>query len=573
MALDLKRVVLIGFSGSGKSTVARALADRLGMAVIDTDTLVEAQDGRPISRIFADDGEPRFRALERAAVRTAARETGVVIATGGGAFGDAESRRLLAEDGIIVLLEARPETIATRIATQSPDPRPLLAGGDAEALPRIRALKGVRQPIYALADLTVHTDALDVDSVVAEVAAALQRQAQRILRVPGRVEAIVEGPDATASVSPDFGTDLACVVCAASGDYPVYVGWGLIDKLPAKLEAVGASGRCFVVADQGVERFVATALRALRTGGRSAQLFTILSGERSKSLDGLADIYAWLAGERAERRDVVIAIGGGVVTDLAGTAAATYLRGMTLVHVPTTLLAMVDAAIGGKVAVNLPTGKNMVGAFHQPKAVIADLAALATLPVRERRAGFAEVIKHAWIRDPVMLDELERDAEMLLTFGESENEHRRAVELIGRNIAIKAGVVSADERESELRMILNYGHTIAHALEAVTGYSRFLHGEALGIGLLGAARIAEEVMGLDSAIVDRHRAVIKRYGLPLAAPGVDAGAVQQAIRSDKKVSAGSVRWVLLEEPGRPVIRDDVPSKLVGKVVGQLTSED
>ena len=573
MALDPQRVVLIGFSGSGKSTVARALADRLGMAAVDTDALVEAQAGRPISRIFAEDGEPAFRALERAAVRTATLEPGVVVATGGGAFGDAESRRLLAEDGVIVLLEARPETIAARVATQDSAPRPLLAGGDAEALSRIRTLKAVRQPFYALADLTVHTDALDIDAVVTEVAAALQRQAQRILRVPGRVAAIVAGPDVAAPLSPDFEDDLACVVNATSGDYPVYVGWGLIDKLPAKLEAVGAGGRCFVVADQGVEHFVAAALQALRTGGRSARLFTVLAGERSKNLDGLADIYAWLAAERAERRDVVIAIGGGVVTDLAGTAAATYLRGMPLVHVPTTLLAMVDAAIGGKVAVNLPTGKNMVGAFHQPKAVIADLAALATLPLRERRAGFAEVIKHAWIRDPAMLDDLERDAAMLLTLGKSASDRRRAVDLVGRNIAIKAAVVSADERESELRMILNYGHTIAHALEAVTDYGRFLHGEALGIGLLGAARIAEEVIGLDSAIVERHREIMNRYGLPLAAPGVDAEAVQRAIRSDKKVSAGSVRWVLLKEPGRPVIRDDVPLQLVGKVVGQLTSED
>lgn len=573
MALDLQRVVLIGFSGSGKSTVARMLADHLGMAVVDTDALVEAQAGRPISQIFAEDGEPAFRALERDAVRTAALEHGVVVATGGGAFRDAESRRLLAEGGVIVLLEARPETIVARIAAHGSEPRPLLAGKDVEALSRIRVLKAVRQPFYALADLTVHTDALDIDSVVAEIVAALQRQTQQILRVPGRVAAIVEGPNMAASVLPDFGGDLACVVSAASGDYPVYVGWDLIGNLPAKLEAVAVGGRCFVIADQGVERFAATALQALRTAGRDAQLFTILSSERSKSLDGLADIYAWLAAERAERRDVVIAIGGGVITDLAGTAAATYLRGMPLVHVPTTLLAMVDAAIGGKVAVNLPTGKNMVGAFHQPKAVIADLAVLATLPVRERRAGFAEVIKHAWIRDPAMLDELERDAEMLLTLGKGESDRRRAVDLIGRNIAIKAAVVSADERESELRMILNYGHTIAHALEAVTDYGRFLHGEALGVGLLGAARIAEEVIGLDSAIVERHREIIKRYGLPVAAPGVDVEAVQQAIRRDKKVSAGSVRWVLLEEPGRPVIRDEVPFQLVGKVIGQLTSEN
>ena len=579
MPLELKRVVLIGFSGTGKSAVARALAQRLGMEAFDTDARIEAEAGRPIPRIFAEQGEPAFRALEREAVRQAAQEPMAVVATGGGAFMDAESRSLLADEGIVVALEARPETIAARTATPGSEPRPLLAGtelgaeGD-EALSRIRALKAARQPFYALADLTVHTDALDIESVVAEVAAALQRQTQQILRAPGRLEAIVAGPGVGGTAPTDFGADAACLVRTAGGDYPVYVGWGLIAELPAKLAAVGSAGRLFVVADEGVEELhAATAMEALRAAGREAQLLSVPPGEASKSLDALARIYAWLAAERAERRDTVIAIGGGVVTDLAGTAAATYLRGLPLVHVPTTLLSMVDAAIGGKVAVDLPAGKNLVGAFHQPQAVVADIATLATLPERERRAGFAEVIKHAWIRDPAMLDELERDAETLLALGASEADRCRLVELIGRNVAIKAAVVSADERESDLRMILNYGHTIAHALEAVTGYGRFLHGEALGVGMLGAALIAQRVTGLDSAIVERHRRLALRYRLPLTAPGVDAAAVQQAIRSDKKVNAGAVRWVLLDAPGRPVLRSDVPPQLVAQVVDQLTRDD
>jgi len=570
MALDLKRVVLIGFSGTGKSTVARALAQRLDMEAVDTDALIEHADGRSIPQIFAEDGEGAFRELECEVIRRVVEDTQSVIATGGGAFMDAASRRLLSEEGIVVALEARPKTIADRTRSNASDPRPLLAGED-DAVARIRVLKAARQPFYALADLTVHTDALDVDSVAAEIATALQRQTQQLLRAPGRLDAITAGPGVPGTAPLDFGSDVACLVRAATGDYPVYVGWGLIEELPSKLEAIGIQGRLFVVADEGVEElYAAAALDALRAAGHDVQLLAVPPGEASKSLDALARIYGWLAAERAERRDTVVAIGGGVVTDLAGTAAATYLRGMSLVHVPTTLLSMVDAAVGGKVAVDLPAGKNLVGAFYQPKAVVADIATLASLPERERRSGFAEVIKHAWIRDPAMLDELQEDAAQLLTLGADEADRRRVVGLIGRNVAIKAAVVSADERESDLRMILNYGHTIAHALEAVTGYQRFLHGEALGVGLLGAALIAEQVTGLDSAIVERHRELARCYGLPLVAPGVDAKAVQQAILSDKKVQGGAVHWILLEEPGRPVVRSDVPPELVASVIEQLT---
>ena len=576
----LKRIVLIGFSATGKSAVAPALAASLGWRALDLDVLIEERDGRSVPDIFAQDGEHAFRAIEREAVRAGAAEAGVVIAAGGGAWLDAESRGLLADGGFVVALEARLDTILARHTGAElgrPDARPLLAGADSVA--RVQLLKARRQPFYALADATVHTDETAVGAVVEEIRQALDRNAARALASRSRLHGMVEGPGVASTAPPDFGADVACTV-DVGGDgsvaaYPVYCRWGLLARLPALLDAVGLRGRVFVISDETVRGLYAEPVVAgLRESGRSASLRAVPPGETSKSLEQLERLYAWLAEERAERDDTVLALGGGVVTDLAGTVAATYLRGMPLVHVPTTLLGMVDAAIGGKVAVDLPAGKNLVGAFYQPRAVVADVATLATLPSRELRAGYAEVIKHAFIRDAAMLDELERDAETLLAINDAgaDAARERAVALIARNMAIKAAVVSVDEREGDLRMILNYGHTIGHAIEAVTGYGRFRHGEAVAIGLMGAARIAERVGLIDSAIVERHRRILQRFGLPIAMPDGDAvpvDALLEAILSDKKVVEGQSRWVLLESVGSPVVREDVPEAVVREVLGEL----
>ena len=561
----LRRVVLIGFSATGKSAVARALAGRLGWTALDTDDLIEKATGRAIPDIFAQDGETAFRRLEAAAVQRAAAETNVVTATGGGVWLDAANRAALSEDGFVVGLEARIDTIMARHAAAEmgrPDARPLLAGAD--PVTRIEQLKARRQPFYALVDATIHTDELAVDDVVDEIVHVLERSGARVIASQARRHAMVEGPGVPSPATPDFGTDVACVVEAGGARYPVYCGWGLLEGAAEVLDRVGVGGRAFVVADEAVvDLYAGPVVETLAAAGSEPQLLTVPSGESSKSLAGLERIYGWLADQRAERRDVVVAVGGGVVTDLAGAAAATYLRGMALVHIPTTLLGMVDAAIGGKVAVDLPQGKNLVGAFHQPKAVLADIATLATLPARELRAGYAEVIKHAFIRDAAMLDELERDAELLLGLNAADADRERAVDLIGRNMALKAAVVTADERESDLRMTLNYGHTIAHALEALTGYGTLLHGEAVAIGLVGAAHLGAEMGLIDAATAARHTQLLQRFGLPTSAVdlGVSEDAVLDAMLSDKKVSGGQVRWVLLESVGNAVVRDDVAPEL------------
>jgi 3-dehydroquinate synthase len=354
-------------------------------------------------------------------------------------------------------------------------------------------------------------------------------------------------------------------VTARAGAYEIHCRWGALDDLGALMRAAGLRGAAFVVSDSNVGAIAGErALASLAAGGFAAELYMFPAGEQSKSLETVRGVYDWLLERHAERSSAVVALGGGVVGDLAGFVAATYLRGVPFVQAPTSLLAMVDAAIGGKVAVDHPRGKNLIGAFYAPALVVEDTSLLASLPPRVLREGFAEVIKHGLITDPPMLDVLEREAGRLLAV-----EPELTTEIVARNAALKAGVVSEDEREGGLRMILNYGHTVGHAIEAVSGYAGILHGEAISAGMMAAAAIGRR-MGVTPAVVgERQRALFERYGLPLSHAGVDAGAVVAAMAHDKKVEASRVRWVLLEDFGRPVIRDDVPDDVVRAALSEV----
>ena len=294
-------------------------------------------------------------------------------------------------------------------------------------------------------------------------------------------------------------------------------------------------------------------------------MFLIPPGEQSKTLETAEHIYSWLAGRKAERSDLVLAVGGGVVGDLAGFVAATYLRGMPFAQVPTSLLAMMDASIGGKVAVDLPHGKNLVGAFYQPKFVLADVQALQSLPQRELASGWAEAIKHGLILDPELLAIFEELREPILAL-----EQDVATDVIRRSVAIKADVVSQDEKETlGIRMLLNYGHTIGHAIETATGYGRFLHGEAVSVGMMGAARIGNAMGMMSTDEVERQRTLLEGFGLPLSSPGVDTAAMSEALYSDKKVVGGALRWVLLDRIGKASVRNDVPAELVEETLALL----
>ncbi len=551
------RIVLTGFSGTGKSAVAALVAQRLGWDVVDTDALVEQAAGRPIADIFARDGEARFRELEAEAVRQACARPNAVVSVGGGATLRPDSRRLLADGGFIVCLEARPETVLQRLREGEAEERPLLAGPG--PLSRIRELKAARQPVYALADCTIHTDGLTAEDVAAEVVRAFEERSAAALAAPGRLEAMAGGASAA------LPAGAACVVRAASATYPVFVEWGALVGLGARMRDAGLTAQAYLISDEDVfARYGMRAQAALEAADIPVHAYTVPPGEASKSLETAAAVYDWLIERRAERGHTIVALGGGMVTDLAGFVAATYARGLPLVQTPTSLLAMVDAAVGGKVAVNHPRSKNAIGAFYQPRFVLADVSTLRTLPEREL-SGWAEAIKHALILDAELLTFFEEQAEAVLRL-----EPEPTTEAIRRSVAVKAAVVSEDEREETgRRTLLNYGHTVGHAIEAATAYGRFRHGEADAIGMTVAAVISRRLGLLSPEEERRQRELLERFRLPTGAHDIDRATVISAMTLDKKVRAGAVRWVLLEGIGRAVVRDDVPQSVVEEALDEV----
>ena len=369
---------------------------------------------------------------------------------------------------------------------------------------------------------------------------------------------------------PNPNPNLAATVQHAGGSYPVIAGWGLIDRLGDYIAELGLGDTAYIITDDNVMRpYGRRAQWALQRAGIAAHCFVIPAGETSKSFGQAQEIYEWLASLKAERRQPIIAIGGGVAGDLGGFVASTFLRGVPFVQVPTSMAAMVDASIGGKVAVNLPQAKNMVGAFYQPRAVLADVQALSTLGKRELSEGWAEAIKHGLILDPSLVDLFEEHAESLMNV---EPEISTAV--IRRSMAIKADIVSQDERETlDIRILLNYGHTIGHALEASTEYGRFMHGEGVSVGMMGAGRIAREMGMIGDDLLERQRALLQRFNQPITAQGVDLAAVRAAMSLDKKTVGGANRWVLLEAVGQATVRRDIPAAVVDETLTWLAEPD
>ncbi len=358
-------------------------------------------------------------------------------------------------------------------------------------------------------------------------------------------------------------------VTASSGTYEIHTRWGALDDLGTLMRAAGPyGGSAFIISDRSVAPLYGDrALASLRNAGFEGALYAFPAGEASKTLDTVRGAYDWLLDQRAERGSAIVALGGGVVGDLAGFVAATYLRGVPFVQAPTSMLAMVDAAIGGKVGVDHPRGKNLIGAFYPPRLVVEDTSLLATLPERSLREGFAEAIKHGLILDPPMLDILEHKSEDLLAL-----EPELITEIVARNAAIKAGVVSDDEREGGRRAILNYGHTVGHAIEAATGYTRVVHGEAISIGMTAAAEIGRRMSVTPAAIGERQARIFELYDLPTRLSGIDPASVLAATAHDKKVARKKVRWILLEDFARPIVRDDVENELVRDVLGELFAD-
>ncbi len=347
--------------------------------------------------------------------------------------------------------------------------------------------------------------------------------------------------------------------------YPIHIGSGLARRADLIVPAL-PQRRAAIVTNTTVARLHLEPLAAaLAAAGVACVRIVVPDGEDHKDWATLDTVFDALLEHRCDRQTAVIALGGGVIGDLAGFAAATYQRGVPFVQVPTTLLAQVDSSVGGKTAINHPRGKNMVGAFHQPLVVVADMDTLATLPDRELRAGLAEVIKHGAIRDAALFAWLEVNMERLLARDPEALAH-----VVKRSVEIKAEVVATDERESGERVLLNFGHTFGHAIEAGVGYGSWLHGEAVGAGMAMAADLSARVGLLDGASVDRLRRLLERAGLPVAGPGLDADRYVELMAVDKKARAGRTPFILLERLGTAVIRSDVAPEAVRATLDACT---
>ena len=537
-------VVLVGLPGSGKSAVGRRLAQRHHVPFIDLDERIETRAGRRIPEIFEEEGEAAFRAQERAAIRDlgeadASNAVARVVATGGGAVVDPRNRWALYRGRLAVWLDGRPEVLAQRLR-RSPNVRPLIVGRDPVAA--VRDLATRRERFYAAAAVRING--------VAEVHGVL-----------GAVELAVAEPRTPATKLLDAETRLGRYVL---GEHIA------TDQIAASLERADAR-HAVIVSEPGAWAAAGAAIAdGLGARGWSVERVLLPQGEAAKRLPVIEDAARELARLRVERRDPLVAIGGGALGDAAGFLAATFLRGIPLIHVPTTLVAQIDSSIGGKTGVDLPEGKNLVGAFHQPAAMIIDVALLATLPERERRAALGEAVKMAVLGDERLFALLEADGDAIARGDAAVFERGAVAEVVERAGWAKVEIVSADEREqaADGRILLNLGHSLGHAVEAAAGYRDLLHGEAVAYGLRAACAIGEAVGVTPAERSQRIAALLDTLGLATEPLPYSLDAVLEHLGADKKHAAGKLRWVLPGATGVEV-RDDVPGDVVADAAGEL----
>jgi len=539
--MEKTNIFLTGFSGTGKSTVGHHLAKMLGWSFVDTDRYIELQKDTNISAIFEELGEKEFRKIEGEVINQVCKLQYQVVATGGGAVLSELNRRLMDENGIIVCLEARVDILSKRLSSNisnrpNKEIRPLLGGSD--LISEINKLKSKRQFVYSMSNFTVHTD----DQSIGEVATIIYRDWKHFEKKNGL----------------NLLRDTVSLVHTSETIYPVCVGWGILDSIAEKINSISSHSIVYLITDSGANKYARRIQTTLESAGVRSHLFVMQSGEKYKTLNTVNMVYDWLAGLKAERSHIVIAVGGGVVGDLAGFVAATYLRGMKIIQVPTTLLAIMDSSIGGKTGVDLNSGKNLVGAFYQPEFVLSDVETLTTLPKRQLISGWAEALKHGLIKDEGLIDEFERNVDSLLSLDKDIT-----TSLIRKSLSIKAEVVSLDEHELlGSRIMLNYGHTIGHAIETAGKYEKMLHGEAVSVGMMGAGYISNSLGMLTDEQFERQKSLLEMYGLPVKVDGIDSTDVKNAMLLDKKTVDGSIRWVLLDYIGHSVVKRDISEKLM-----------
>lgn len=549
----MRHIFLIGLSGSGKSTVGRLLAQHLHVPLYDIDALVEEQCGARIPTLFSRYGEAYFRNCEsRTLAEAIAASPSAVIATGGGIVLREENRALMARHGVRVLLTTDAETALARLQEQhaaaraqevSPEVRPLLAGPD--PLAALQSLWETRKSFYEEAEYICSTQGKNPEHVAQEILAMLhEEETEHVAPIPPIRRHL-----------------------AISGGYDIIVDWKGLERLLIYLQQLALPPRIFLFSDSNVARLYGQQVtQQLTEAGFEPHLYIIPAGEASKSQQQLYALYDWLMELRAERKEAIIALGGGVIGDMVGFAAATYLRGVPLIQIPTSLLAQVDAAIGGKTGINHPRGKNLIGTFYHPRLVLVDPALLLTLPTREYTEGWAEIVKYGIILDAGLFEQLEANADELRMC--TNPPISLISQIVARCIDLKAMIIEEDEREQGRRAILNYGHTIGHALEQVTGYGTWLHGEAVSLGMVVAAELACRAGLFSREEAQRQNDLLAGFGLPTTFTGrgkVNVDALLDATLQDKKVAQKQIRWIMPRHIGEVTVTT-LPNDLVREVV-------
>ena len=531
-------LVVVGLPGSGKTAIGRRVASRHGAAFVDLDEEIERSAGGRIPEIFEREGEAGFRKRERAAIDalgTPDRSATLtrVIAPGGGAIVDPRNRWRLFRGRRTVWLDVRPEVVAQRLR-RSPTVRPLVAGRD--PMGAVRDLAGARARFYAAAT-----------------------------RVPGvaEMQSVVDAVDAVAMSGAGTNAGAGTVLLRAETRLGrLVLGHGILAaEVDQALRDLGAR-RVIMASEPGAWAAVGSRLTGeLASQGWTVERVLLPQGEDAKRLSVVETAASQLAGLRVERREPLLAVGGGALGDTAGFLAATYLRGVPIIQVPTTLVAQLDSSIGGKTGVDLPEGKNLVGAFHQPSSIITDIAVLASLDDRQRRAALAEAVKMAVLGDDRLFQALEAEGGAIAAGEASATESGALAEVVERAAWAKVEVVLADEKEAGARLALNLGHSLGHAIEAAAGFREVLHGEAVAYGLRAAARIGVARGVTPPARAARIEALLDRLDLGAVPLAVDLATVLERLATDKKHEAGALRWVLPTADGHSIDKE-VPMALV-----------
>ncbi|RFB70977.1 MULTISPECIES: bifunctional shikimate kinase/3-dehydroquinate synthase AroKB [unclassified Herbaspirillum] len=553
-------IFLVGLMGAGKTTIGRALAKKLNKRFVDSDHEIESRTGTTIPVIFEIEGEESFRKREADVIRELSAQQDIVLATGGGAILRAETRAYLKQRGTVIYLRAGINQILQR--TGRDKNRPLLQTADPRR--KLEELSRQRDPYYReVADFVIETGRPNVQFLVQAILSQLELTPKPTADATASTTATSATTHAqpAASAAESNMTDstfspVSLQVELGERSYPITIGHGLLSNPELLTRHVAGKRVALITNDKVGPLYLPQVRKLLEDAGKQVTEIVLPDGEEQKTWASLMKVFDVLLAEKCDRKTTLVALGGGVIGDLTGFAAASYMRGVPFVQIPTTLLSQVDSSVGGKTGINHPLGKNMIGAFYQPQAVIADTATLHTLPPRELAAGLAEVIKHGAIIDAPFFDWIEANIGKLVA-----KDNAALAYSIQRSCEIKADVVRQDEREGGLRAILNFGHTFGHAIENGLGYGQWLHGEAVGCGMVMAADLSHRLGYIDAVSKDRLTALVKAAGLPVTAPDLGTQRWLELMEVDKKNEGGAIKFILIKPLGQPLITN-VPHELL-----------